>query len=349
MKHLFMTTAALAALTLAACGPDADDDNVPDDLERAAEEGEELAREAGEELEEFAREAGERGERLLDEAREARDEDGEADADATPDADPAAASDAETGTASLDEILDDERRADDRARDEFRNPGETLDFFEVDASDTVVEALPGGGWYTRILLPFVDAEGEYYAINYPMNVFEQLFGDMDDERRASLEGWEDSFPGQASEWGGSVDGTMRFGAVPAEMEGEADVVLYIRALHNLARFGMLQTAADDAFALLEPGGIAGVVQHRAPEDETDERADGSRGYLRESDVIEAFEAAGFELEDSAEINANPNDPADHEDGVWTLPPSLGGPEDTRADMEAIGESDRMTLKFRKPE
>ncbi len=341
MKHLWMG-AAMAAM-LAACGPD----ERPEEVDEALERGEQLMREAGEALEEFGEDAREAGGRVLDEAREALNDDRDRDPrDQTTD-EPDRASE---GDRSLQEIIDDPARADDAARDGFRNPRQTLEFFEVEPGDTVVEALPGGGWYTRILLPYLGEDGRYYAVNYPMPVFEQIFADrLTDERRAELADWENTFPGEAAAWGGDVDGAFRFGAVPAELQGEADAVLYVRALHNLARFGMLDMAAQDAFALLEPGGVAGVVQHRAPADETDERADGSRGYLREADVIAAFEAAGFELEDSSDINANPRDTADWEQGVWALPPTLGGPEDERERMRIIGESDRMTLKFRKPE
>jgi len=249
---------------------------------------------------------------------------------------------------SLEQVLADPRREADRARDQYRNPRETLEFFGVEADDTVVEALPGGGWYGRILAPWLAAEGEYYGLNYPMNVFEQLFPNITDEQRANLEGWETSFPGVAAEWGGPAQGGYTFGSIPESAAGSADVVLYIRALHNLARFGMLDTAVDDAWTLLAPGGTVGVVQHRAPADETDERADGSRAYLREADVIAAFEARGFVLEASSDINANPADAADYDMGVWALPPSFGGGEETREAMQAIGESDRMTLRFVKP-
>lgn len=249
---------------------------------------------------------------------------------------------------TLDEVLADPRRENDRVRDQYRNPRETLEFFGVERDDTVVEALPGGGWYGRILAPWLAAEGEYYGLNYPMSVFEQLFPNMTDEQRTRLEGWEAGFPAAASEWGGPAQGGYTFGSIPESAAGSADVVLYIRALHNMARFGMLDTAVNDAWTLLAPGGVVGVVQHRAPADETDARADGSRAYLREADVIAAFEARGFVLDASSDINANPNDPADHEMGVWALPPSLGGPEEEHEAMRAIGESDRMTLRFRKP-
>lgn len=263
-------------------------------------------------------------------------------------ADPAAA---EPAPSALEAVLTHPRREADLARDSFRNPGETLDFFEVEPTHTVVEALPGGGWYTRVIAPYVVESGAYYAVNYPMAVFEDLFADMNDETRARLEGWEQSFGPNVDEWGGELDAAFRFGAVPAELAGTADRVLYIRALHNMARTGRLDVAASDAFALLKPGGVLGVVQHRAPATETDERATGDRGYLREADVIAAFEAAGFVLEASSEINANPADTADHDAGVWALPPSNRGDSEGEdvPPLQSIGESDRMTLKFRKPE
>lgn len=250
---------------------------------------------------------------------------------------------------TLDQILADPRREADRARDQYRNPRETLEFFGVEAGDTVVEALPGGGWYGRILAPWLAAEGRYYGLNYPMDIYEQIFPDMAEEQRARLEGWQASFPATAAEWGGPAAGAYTLGSIPDGAAGTADVVLYIRALHNMARFGALDVAVDDAWTLLRSGGVVGVVQHRAPADEADERADGSRGYMREADVIAAFEARGFVLEASSEINANPDDPADHEIGVWALLPTLAGTDDDREERLAIGETDRMTLRFRKPE
>jgi predicted methyltransferase len=242
------------------------------------------------------------------------------------------------------------RREADMRRDSFRNPGATLEFFDVQPTHTVVEALPGGGWYTRILAPYVAAEGSYMAINYSMAVYEDLFSAMNDETRARLEAWEETFPPQVSEYGGEAAGTFRFGGVPESAAGQADRVLYIRALHNMARTGRLEMAVQDAFTMLKPGGMVGVVQHRAPAEETDARATGARGYLRQADVIAAFEAAGFELVETSEINANPNDAADYEIGVWALPPTNGGDSEGEdvAPLQSVGESDRMTLKFLKP-
>ncbi|MFC4724160.1 class I SAM-dependent methyltransferase [Glycocaulis abyssi] len=249
---------------------------------------------------------------------------------------------------SLEQVLAAPRREADRARDQYRNPRETLEFFGVQPGDTVVEALPGSGWYGRILAPWLAAEGEYYGLNYSMGIFEQIFPNMSEEQRVRFEGWEAGFPGMAAEWGGQAAGTYTLGSIPDSAAGTADVVLYVRALHNMARFGEMDVAVNDAWTLLRPGGTVGVVQHRAPADETDERADGSRAYLREADVIAAFEARGFILEASSEVNANPDDPADHEIGVWALLPTLAGTDEDREERMSIGESDRMTLRFRKP-
>ncbi|MCC5995310.1 MAG: class I SAM-dependent methyltransferase [Oceanicaulis sp.] len=316
MKPIWLTTIAAAALLAACADPAADPADPAEEsgLEDAAEDAESMLEGAADAADDLADAAGD----VLDET---------------------------AASAALAAVLADARRDNDRARDVWRNPAETLAFFDVQPDHTVVEALPGGGWYTRILLPYTEVAGRFIAINYPMSVLEAIFGDrMTDERRAAAAGLEDTFPVQASEWGGTVDGMARFGAVPAEMAGTADRVLYIRALHNMARTGNLDMAVDDAWTLLAPGGVVGVVQHRAPADEADDRADGSRGYMREADMIAAFEARGFVFEGSSEINANPNDPADADGGVWTRMPSSDSEE-----ARAIGETDRMTLRFRKPD
>ena len=144
--------------------------------------------------------------------------------------------------------------------------------------------------------------------------------------------------------------------MPEELQGTADIVFFPRVLHNLARFeaagGYLTAALADAFAVLKPGGTFGVVQHHARDDMSDEFADGRRGYLKKAFVIAAAEAAGFEFVGESDINANPNDQPTEEDIVWRLPPTLATSRDNpelKAELEAVGESNRMTLKFRKPE
>lgn len=245
-----------------------------------------------------------------------------------------------------------------RARYDARNPAETLAFFEIEPGMTVVEALPGGGWYTKILMPYLGPEGEVIGAIYPDDIWTRILpanmqSDLD-KYIARQNGWAAG----TAEWGienGAAVSQYKMTDAPEALDGTVDVVVFIRAMHNLRRveaeLGHFSATIAEAHDLLKPGGVVGVVQHRAGEDTPDEWAGGSAGYLKQSDVIAAFEAAGFELEASSEINANPADQAGPGDIVWRLPPSLATTEDgtpERAAMEAIGESDRMTLKFRKP-
>jgi predicted methyltransferase len=150
-------------------------------------------------------------------------------------------------------------------------------------------------------------------------------------------------------------GAVQYGAVPDDMAGKVDVVLVVRALHHFTRLeptgGYMSKALADIKKLLKPGGIVGVEQHRAPESSPDAWAKGESGYVKQSAVVAAFTAAGFELVEASEINANPKDKPTDKDVVWRLPPTLATSKDNpalKAEMEAIGETDRMTLKFRKP-
>ncbi|MEM9899692.1 MAG: methyltransferase, partial [Pseudomonadota bacterium] len=155
--------------------------------------------------------------------------------------------------------------------------------------------------------------------------------------------------------GGAQIGAFQYGAVPDDLAGSADAVLMIRAIHHFNRFEdngeWFTKGLEDTMKVLRPGGIVGVVQHRGPEGNDDGWAKGDNGYLKQSQVVAAFEAAGFELVESSELNANPKDVPTNEDAVWRLPPSLATSredEELRAKLSEIGESDRMTLKFRKP-
>lgn len=248
-----------------------------------------------------------------------------------------------------------------KARYDQRHPRETLEFFGIAPGMTVVEALPGGGWYTRILLPYLGSEGHLIGANYALEMW-PLFPFGTEAFMVEMRRWPDQFPAQAEQWCqddcASVS-TFWLGSMPEDMKGTADAVLFVRALHNLARFnqeyGYLDAALADAFNALKAGGTFGVVQHRARDDMPAEWADGSNGYLKREFVIAQAEAAGFEYVAESDVNANPNDQPDASDAVWRLPPSLRLPEDAedpdalRAEYEAVGESHRMTLKFRKPE
>ncbi len=244
-----------------------------------------------------------------------------------------------------------------QARYGARNPAETMAFFGIEPGMTVAEALPGGGWYSKILLAYLGEEGTLIGAHYPDDLWPQ-FGFGDEWVAGRVEATA-NWPTQAAEW--NVEGAGNIGstvltAMPEAATGQVDAVLFIRALHNLNRFTseendyMGDTLAE-TYRVLKPGGVVGVVQHSGPEGNEDDWANGSNGYLKESAVIAAFEAAGFELAGSSDVNANPADVPGNEDFVWRLPPSLSGTEEgtpERAAMEAIGESNRMTLKFVKP-
>lgn len=268
---------------------------------------------------------------------------------------PAEATPANAHGERLQAVLDAQPEA-VQARYPFRNPAETLDFFGIEPDMTVVEMLPGAGWYSRILAGYLGPDGTLVGANYPQAIW-PLFGFLSDERIAQMETWADDWPGQAQEWGvenGADYQAFVLGELPEEMTGTADAVLLIRALHNLVRFdaehGFLDPTLADIHAVLKPGGIVGVVQHEASPDMPDDWASGGSGYIKRDLVVERFQAAGFELVAESDINANPLDQPTVEDSVWRLPPSLRGSEEGSEEyeaMQAIGESHRMTLKFRK--
>lgn len=244
-----------------------------------------------------------------------------------------------------------------RARYGARNPARTLAFFGIAPGSTVVEALPGGGWYTKILIDYLGPEGTLIGVDYAQDMW-PLFGFFSDEFIAAKATWTEDWVKQAQDWrsaGSATIAATTFGAVPASMHGTADAVLFIRAMHNLARFeergGYLSTALKNAYDLLKPGGVVGIVQHQAPDARSDEFANGSKGYLKKAFVIARMREAGFEYVGSRDFNANPKDRPEEDDIVWRLPPTLiTSREDPalRERMQAIGESNRMTLKFRKP-
>jgi len=261
--------------------------------------------------------------------------------------------------------------AETQARYAARNPGETLGFVGIKPGMTVVDVLPGAkgeGWYTPILAGVLGAngaDGKLIGVDYSLDMWPEFGGFADAEFIEEKKTWgEDWIAGaktrQAAGDFGDVEvdfAATTFGADIGDLAGQADAVLFMRAMHNVSRFeeagGYMIQAVSDAYQMLKPGGVVGVVQHRAPESQPDDWAVGSNGYVKQSRVINAFEAGGFELLKSSEINANPKDVPSAEAGdmVWRLPPTLGTSRDNadlKAEMEAIGESDRMTLVFRKP-
>jgi predicted methyltransferase len=244
-----------------------------------------------------------------------------------------------------------------QARYAHRHPQETLEFFDIEPGMTVVEALPGSGWYTRILLPYLGSEGRLIGADYSMDMY-PLFGFFSEQRLKKQSTWTQDFPEYAAEWGGE-DGAavaaFSFGSMPDEFRGAADAVLLIRALHNLVRFedqgGFLTAALKDLYDVLKPGGIAGVVQHHARDNMPDDWAGGQYGYLKDDFVIAVMTQAGFEFAGINAVNFNEKDQPAVGDLVWRLPPTLstsGDNPELRAKLEAVGESNRMTLKFRKP-
>ncbi|KWV91725.1 class I SAM-dependent methyltransferase [Erythrobacter sp. YT30] len=256
-----------------------------------------------------------------------------------------------TGSApSIDEVLASEVRADDAARDQYRNPKETLAFFGVEPTMTVAEYGPGGGWYTRVLAPYVMPEGKYIAFNGDSDA--RTYRDRAQEARAK--GWTERFKSDVAEaMGVEADEVTAFETdeMPEDLAGTVDRVVIFRSMHGLNIGNSADSVLKAARMMLKDDGMVGVVQHRAPEGASyDDYGARQRGYMRKQDVVAIFEANGFELAAESEINANPNDTADYEGGVWTLPPSLGFGRQSEEEMarhRAIGESDRMTLLFRK--
>lgn len=225
------------------------------------------------------------------------------------------------------------RSAANIARDRYRHPRETLAFFGVKPSDTVVELWPGGGWYTEILAPYLASDGALYVV--------PPAGRYDERIRSKIAG--------SPVYGKVKVATFNAGEPMAIASGVADVVLTFRNVHSWMdeQSPIADQLFAEAFRVLKPGGTLGVVEHRLPEEAEDGRQLTS-GYVKVSTVRRLAEAAGFRFVEASEINANPGDLKDYDAGVWTLPPTLRLGDKDRAKYLAIGESDRMTLKFVKP-
>jgi predicted methyltransferase len=260
---------------------------------------------------------------------------------------------ATTGMTLTQATAGDWRTDSQKARDVWRNPVETLEFFGIESDDTVVEISPGGGWYTNVLAPYLaSGGGKLIAAHFDPAAFPE-------DRREGIQKRVDDF---AAVYAADPDlfGTVEISAFskmsgPLTEAGTADAVLTFRNVHNWMGGDYTAKAFEDAYAALKPGGIMGVVEHRLPSNaEQDPR--GASGYVHEDFVKAIAISAGFEFAESSEINANPADTADHPFGVWTLPPRSrtedrdGNTPDgfDAAKFAAIGESDRMTLKFIKP-
>lgn len=230
-------------------------------------------------------------------------------------------------------------------RDGARHPVQTLRFFGIRPEMTVVEIWPGGGWYTEILAPLLREQGHYYAAHFPADSDSKYYR----EARASFDAKLRADPALYDRVSVTTfDPPRRVDIAPA---GSVDLVLTFRNVHNWYMRGggdeRVVAAFKAMYVALKPGGVLGVVDHRLPAGRplSDQEAS---GYLREDYVIQMAQRAGFELAARSEINANPRDDANHPEGVWTLPPTLRLGDKDRERYLAIGESDRMTLKFVKP-
>ncbi|MBU1211800.1 MAG: methyltransferase [Alphaproteobacteria bacterium] len=237
-------------------------------------------------------------------------------------------------------IASDHRTPAYAARDDFRHPLETLLFFGIRPEMTIVEIWPGGGWYTEILAPFVKGNGRYYAAHRNRDT-------QDDRIRKSIEAYEAKLAARPDKYAEVIVTELSRTKGEIAPAGSADLVLSFRNVHNWMKFGFERHIFESMYTALRPGGILGIVEHRADADEfPDPQA--LSGYVQEAQVIAIAEAAGFKFEAKSEINANSRDTRDHPEGVWTLPPALRLQDKDRDKYLAIGESDRMTLMFVKP-
>lgn len=241
-------------------------------------------------------------------------------------------------------VAGEHRAPENRARDRYRHPVETLQFFGVEPGQTVVEIWPGGGWYTEILAPLLHDNGQFYAA-----VFSDKAENQPGYRARLNKSLRDKFAAHPEIYGEVKITHLHIpGETAITPAGTADRVLTFRNVHNWLAGGYAQEVFDAFFLALKPGGLLGVVEHRAKPG-TGLDAMIKSGYVTEDKVIELASNAGFELIAKSDINANPKDTADHPQGVWTLPPSLRLGEQDKEKYLAIGESDRMTLLFRKHE
>lgn len=233
------------------------------------------------------------------------------------------------------------RSDENKARDKYRHPKETLLFFGLKPDMTVVEISPGRGWYTEILAPVLRNGGQYYAaVSAITEKTPDALKKNDADYRAMLSGAPDLY--------GNVKlSVLSPGSLQVAPRGSADRVLTFRNVHNWAKAGSADAMFKAFHDALKPGGVLGVVEHRAkPESSFQQQID--TGYMTEAYVVETAQKAGFNLVNKSDINANPRDTKDHPGGVWTLPPTLRYGDQDRQKYVAIGESDRMTLMFVKP-
>ncbi|MCK5424008.1 MAG: class I SAM-dependent methyltransferase [Emcibacter sp.] len=238
---------------------------------------------------------------------------------------------------TLDEVIAGDQRSDkNKARDKYRHPKETLEFFGLTADMTVVEIWPGGGgWYQEILAPYLNDKGKYYSAGYDLSSTKEYT--IKNNKKIA-----ERFASDVSLYGNATTTEL----VPPEKvtmapAGSVDMVVSFRNFHNWQMGGTEREVLKAVYDALKPGGIFGITDHRS--DDPVEKD----GYIKPSYLLEVAQEAGFILVAKSEINANPKDNHHHVKGVWTLPPRLAGDKADHDKMRAIGESDRLTFKFMK--
>jgi predicted methyltransferase len=242
--------------------------------------------------------------------------------------------------APLDAALAGAHRSDaNKARDAYRHPAQTLAFFGIKPDMTVVEISPSGGWYTEVLAPYLRDKGTLYAAGGNPAASERA--------AAAVQAFKAKLDANPAVYGSTKLSIFTKTVMDIAPAASADAVLSFRNVHNWHMSGFAPDAFKAFFAALKPGGTLGIVEHRLPEDKPDALMTSS-GYMKMSYVKKLAEDAGFKLVAASEINANAKDTKDYPKGVWTLPPNFAEGETDKAKYMAIGESDRMTLKFVKP-
>ena len=257
---------------------------------------------------------------------------------------PAATAAAEQTDAALASVLKGTWRSEaNAARDAYRHPAETLAFFGVTPGETVLEITPGGGWYAEILAPYLHDNGQYLAGVADPGAYPE--GKDRDYYQRGKTRLETKFSESPAQYGKAKVALFAPNAPVFGAPNSVDTVLTFRNVHNWRGSGQAEGMFKGFYEVLKPGGVLGVVEHRA---KADVPVEDKSGYVGEAQVIAMAEAAGFKLEAKSEVNANPLDTKDHPKGVWTLPPSNSHDAADAAKYKAVGESDRMTLRVVKP-
>ena len=245
--------------------------------------------------------------------------------------------------AALEQAVAAEWRGEQRERDQYRNPVETIEFFRIKPGMTVADYVPGS-WYAKILIPYLGEDGKFIGMI-------RTFSTSSPENQEGQRVFPERYPrlikedmAEAGIEGGSTVEAISTHFIPEKYEGTVDRLLVMRMMHNLYRRDLAYEELSNFRKLLKDDGLLGIVQHRAKAGAPHSYADGNNGYMRQDDVIKLIEAHGFELVATSEVNANPKDPANHDGGVWQILPNLNSESE---ELRKIGESDRMTLLFKK--